>query len=628
MSRRSLTPALTLCLLAAGWTAASAQPLQSPIRSTERITEVASLTLGQIEGRVVDDAGRPLDGVVISAVGSTSAFAVSDKAGQFSMRELRPGPYLVRAHLQGYLTERGRIIDVRPSAKSPSTFRLRRDESDGARVVQAGVGAAVAPPASDEDGKARDESELAWRLRHLKRSVLRDANGLPVLPEEDDGPFLTDPLEFLGRAMGTSARAAGSLFADLSLDGQVNLLTTGAFDSPGDLLDFERTRGVAFFALGAPVGQHGDWSVRAAMNQTDLSSWIVAGSYAVRAGAAHRYQFGMSYGLQDYQGGNLAARASMPDTARNVGSVFAFDEWMISPSLTVGFGAHYGHYDYLAGSSLFSPQLTATFVPARGYRVRTVALRQLSAPGAQEFLPPTRATWVPPQRTFSPLTADGFRTEGLYHYEVAVDRDFDGLTVGARTFHQRIDDQAITLFGLRRPDSPASALGHYYVGSVGDGAVTGWGISVSHALADNVRGSIDYSLAGARWYEAPPAADAAVLARWVPAAIRPAHERFYDLTTSVETEIDSTATRVFVLYKINSAFLTAEGADEVRGLDGRFDVQVNQALPFMNFLSSRWEMLVAVRNVFRDTLTGASVFDELLVVRPPKRIVGGLTVRF
>jgi outer membrane receptor protein involved in Fe transport len=308
--------------------------------------------------------------------------------------------------------------------------------------------------------------------------------------------------------------------------------------------------------------------------------------------------------------------------------MFVYDEWTVSPSFSFGAGANYGHYDYLAGPSLFSPQLTATITPRRGYRVRASALRQLSAPGAQEFLPPTRATWVPPQRTFSPLTSSGFRTEELQHYEVAIEHDVNGATLGVRTFHQRIDDQMITLFGLRSPGSPAAALGHYHVGTVGDAEVTGWGLTVTHALAENVRGSIDYSLAGARWTDGAPSADAAVLARWVPAAMRPSHERFYDLTTSLETEIDSTATRVFVLYKINSAFLTAEGADEVRGIDGRFDVQVNQSLPFMNFRSSQWEMLVAVRNIFKDSLVGTSVFDELLVVRPPKRIVGGLTVRF
>jgi len=32
--------------------------------------------------------------------------------------------------------------------------------------------------------------------------------------------------------------------------------------------------------------------------------------------------------------------------------------------------------------------------------------------------------------------------------------------------------------------------------------------------------------------------------------------------------------------------------------------------------------------MFRDDLLDSSVYDELLVVRPPKRVVGGLTVRF
>ena len=48
----------------------------------------------------------------------------------------------------------------------------------------------------------------------------------------------------------------------------------------------------------------------------------------------------------------------------------------------------------------------------------------------------------------------------------------------------------------------------------------------------------------------------------------------------------------------------------------------------MNFMGSHWEMLVALRNMFHETVAGASIYDEILVVRPPKRILGGLTVRF
>jgi hypothetical protein len=51
-------------------------------------------------------------------------------------------------------------------------------------------------------------------------------------------------------------------------------------------------------------------------------------------------------------------------------------------------------------------------------------------------------------------------------------------------------------------------------------------------------------------------------------------------------------------------------------------------LPFLNFTSAHWEALVTVRSLFRDDLAEASIYDELLVVKPPKRVVGGLTVRF
>ena len=57
-------------------------------------------------------------------------------------------------------------------------------------------------------------------------------------------------------------------------------------------------------------------------------------------------------------------------------------------------------------------------------------------------------------------------------------------------------------------------------------------------------------------------------------------------------------------------------------------MQVRQSLHFMDFSNAKWEMLLAVRNVFREANLDSSVFDELLVVRPPKRIVGGLTLRF
>ena len=84
-----------------------------------------------------------------------------------------------------------------------------------------------------------------------------------------------------------------------------------------------------------------------------------------------------------------------------------------------------------------------------------------------------------------------------------------------------------------------------------------------------------------------------------------------------------------MLYRVSNGFAPrSDSTGRLRALDARFDVQVRQSLPFMDFSSAKWEMLVAVRNFFRDAASDQSIYDELLVVRPPKRVVGGLTLQF
>ena len=86
---------------------------------------------------------------------------------------------------------------------------------------------------------------------------------------------------------------------------------------------------------------------------------------------------------------------------------------------------------------------------------------------------------------------------------------------------------------------------------------------------------------------------------------------------------------MFLLYRIGNGFARpGDSGDSQSRVDSRFDVQVRQSLPFMNFTSARWEMLIAIRNFFKEVEADQSIYDELLVVKPPKRVVGGFLVRF
>jgi hypothetical protein len=333
--------------------------------------------------------------------------------------------------------------------------------------------------------------------------------------------------------------------------------------------------------------------------------------------------------MQRYLGGNADALAAMTDGSRNVGSIYAYDTWTLTPRVSVGYGAKYARYDYLADRALVSPRASVTVKPNPddSLELRATVSRREVAPGAEEFLPPPAGLWLPPERTFSPVSArSGFSAERLDHIEVAAERQWMGdFVVGLRAFRQRVDDQLVTLFGVTLPGKAPASLGHYFVASGGDFEARGWGVSFSRDMVDGVRASIDYTQVEADWGRT--SRDARTLALVAASAMRTDADRLYDLTTSLETVLPITATRVFVIYKMNTAFATA-GSDGLARAGTRYELQVNQGLPFMRFTNAHWEMLVAVRNMFRDDLIDSSVYDELLVVRPPTRIVGGLTVKF
>ena len=131
--------------------------------------QLASVTPAELQGVVLDERAQPLPGAVISAVGGTSAFAVSDRNGRFTLHDLPVGPYLVRAHLQGYAAARDRIVQVSTATRNISLSLTKvAAKDDQPEVLQAGV-AGVTEPAVDDNDEGQP-SDIAWRLRHARQT--------------------------------------------------------------------------------------------------------------------------------------------------------------------------------------------------------------------------------------------------------------------------------------------------------------------------------------------------------------------------------------------------------------------------------------------------------------------------
>lgn len=624
-------------------------PVLAQAPQPHAVTHVASLAPGSILGTVQDERGLPVAGAFVSALGTTTAVVVTDRTGRFEMRTLTPGPYLLRAHLSGYVASRGQLVEVRSSSRSNSSIAIRRANAVASPappnnpmpILAAGVGtsgtdpvpanqpddAGAVTPTKDNDAGAH--GEIAWRLRHARRGILKDVDVPDEILVNDTPPnasiFGGSVLDF----MGSPVRLA-NLFAGTAFSGQVNLLTTGSFESPQQLFNGDNfSRSIAYLSLGAPVGERADWTVRAALTQGDIASWILAGEYTTRAPARHRYDLGWSYSVQRYDGGNVAALSNVTDGSRNAGMIFAYDTFSLTPTITLMYGGRYAHYDYLDDRGLLSPRVSVTVEPIDHFRVSGLVSHRVVAPGAEEFMPRLESgVWLPPQRTFAALDGSHrLEAERTDHVEVGVERDIAAATVTLRAFRQHTADQQVTLFGVDMP-GVMSHVGHYFIGNAGDIDASGIGAGIRAALGSRVHGSVEWSTTRGRALSADAASYLWVVA---PAAARGELDRIHDVATTVETEVPETSTRVLVLYRVSNG-LTRQASAAANGerpsLDSRFDVQVRQSLPFMDFSTAKWEMLVGVRNFFRDSAADQSIYDELLVVRPPKRVVGGLTLKF
>jgi carboxypeptidase family protein/TonB-dependent receptor-like protein len=624
MARLSGLVAAAAALVGLTFGAAFAQtgPVPAALRT-------ARLSFGGIQGTVIDEHGAPVSGAMVSALGGmTSGMAITDGRGRYVIDPLPAGEYVLRIHVSGFASARHENVHVGTARANVDAIRIRRVDTNATATARPVLTASVAAAPSEKQPKTGDEadddhSETAWRLRHIKRSILKDEGSAVSIADAAAGQSMPPSASSLfDRAFDNAA----SFFTETPFSGEVNLLTTSAIGGGSLYSNALVPRGVAYLSIGAPAAS-GRWDVRASMSQSEVAAWIVAGSFASRIASTHDYGFGFSYATQQYQSqaGVALPLGAEADESRTVGELYGSDHWTISPALAVEYSARYGRYDYLRQRSLFSPRVAVSVTPLDGTHITATAAERMLAPGAEEFLAPTIVgPWLPPERTFAPVVGDVFHVERARFLDLGIEHEFDdAYVIGIRRFQQTVINQQAALFGIPVASGPQSP-GHYFVANAGAVDADGWAVRVSTSPLQRIRGSFDYSVTRAHWLARGDVDAIAVLA---PAVIRPKNEDVHDLTTSIETDIPETSTRVFLLYKVNNAF--ARGDDSSRPtFDSRFDVQVNQALPFMPFSSARWEVLVGLRNLFRDPNDSGSIYDELLVIRPPKRVIGGFLVRF
>ena len=168
-----------------------------------------------------------------------------------------------------------RSIDVRPSARASSSIALRHASAGGATAVLSGArggrrragrrrgadrrrghaGRAERRRTAQPSGPRHsdDHGETAWRLRHARRAILKTHVHRCCRRRVAGRRRRLRSRRISGTPDAFARRgAATSFFADTPFSGQVNLLTTGSFDTPQQLFSADNfARSIAYVSRWA-----------------------------------------------------------------------------------------------------------------------------------------------------------------------------------------------------------------------------------------------------------------------------------------------------------------------------------------------------------------------------------------
>jgi Carboxypeptidase regulatory-like domain/TonB dependent receptor len=615
-------PLSILLVVAVG--AAGPADAQTRVDPYRPLSVRASIGDGRVSGIVMDEAGVALGGVSILATGTTLAVARSDSRGRFDL-VLPVGEYLLRAMREGFLSTYREPIQVQPNRHLERRIRLTR-EVDWNSAVGNLQPDALSPPDPAIDDERHGHGEMAWRLRHLKRTVLRDM--ATTVPFEAAGPpaFDAEPATFgrwVDSAIAHTARRAGSFLTDTDFTGHINLLTTSALpttpgDAPGDW-----SRGIANVFLAAPVGQLGDWSIRGAMAAGDASSWALLGKYEARDDQPHAVRFAVSYSTQGFGPvGDLSRRVDLPQS-RRAGGLAASDRWRVLPSIVVDYGVRFEHYDYLSEPSLVSPHAGVGVEIAPGTVVHASTTQQMIAPGADEFLPPSEVgPWLPPVRTFFSLIPDAsVRTERVLRHAAGIEKQLGsqrGGKLAVEWFSENTNNQMATLFGL----DVGGDVAPYYVATVGDVEVIGWRIGIEGRMTPTISGRVEFTEGKARWL----GTDAGPMLRAVaPAIARRGRESVTHLKGRINVAVPATFTHVTFGYQLMR--LDPVAAREQSLTDDGLGIELRQRLPYRPLGAGMLDVVFTLSTLFHHH-EAESLYDEALTVHAPARLTAGIRVGF
>jgi hypothetical protein len=553
---------------------------------------------GSVVGWVEDARGVPVAGALVSLFGrglrGGGLVTLSDSTGRFVLPSLPAGSYTVRA--LGGNRAATRQITVLPNRDSVFTLSI-------------GAAASAAADLEALEAKSAEARELRWLLRHKRRSVLETSDAIVTSPDApSDAPRADrDALDEIVPWLPAFGAEVGWASAAPVFRGDPDAL-------PGPQ---PSTPNLGSLKLGGRLPNGGHWSLGGLVADTESTTWRMAAEFVLEPGAGQELQVGAGYGTRFLEP-NLGQASAGDLDNRAVGALFVHDRWRISERFSAGVGARFNYVGFLADRTQMSPTASLEWRPYRHTRLKVESSARTLTPGGDLFTLSTLQS--APAMTLA-VMSDDLRPERITRHELTLERSLGGATLSGFVFREGVRDRLVNLVA----DGPSHSL-HILNGR--GVVVHGSGVRLGRRIGESFNGSLTYTFGhsrpGALGKTRPSPATLLEADYGLPLSMSEAD--FHDFVGRFETFLDWTDTRFVAYYRINTQSPEADGLRSRTST--RYEVQLAQNIPFLRSMTrAEWELLLAVRNLFYETTEGATL-DEMAVLNPPRRVLGGISVRF
>ena len=428
-----------------------------------------------------------------------------------------------------------------------------------------------------------------------RREVLLRQRRKSVLNERETGTERTTAAEDVDSGLDVSG-----------LSGRVELITLPSGSQAGSPSESSIPGGAGLVRVSGYLTDDLSFALTGLAADSAATTWRAGAEFELAAGERNRIEAGAVYGTR-FNASNAPIGGEID--RRSVGAFRLVHAMKVFDFVTTRAGGRFIDAPFLAASRHIDPEFSVLFEDTGAGDAGRAYLR-LDAFGDTLFPGLEVATGESDLIALSeglPVFAADFRAQRTWSRGLAVGYHHSGTKLEARVQDQQVSNALLVL--------PSSVSGAPFVANVNRNRVDIGSVMAERTFAHGqAQASMEYGYGRFAVDQAH--------------ANRP--RDFHQITTRFDAYLRRSGTGIAIFHRFHEgAAVSSYEGDEQPGMRAqRYLIEVRQDVPYLpSMIGADMAVLLSLRNVYYDDVDRRNV-DEFAVAAPPRRITGGIRVKF